>query len=524
MTLDASGVDTHGIDPDIYERRWRIHSVLCLCLVIVVIAVSSLNVAIPTIMRDLEASSTQMLWIVDAYALVFAGVLLPAGALGDRFGRKTALQFGIIVFGVMAVVAAFSGSANQLIGARAVMGIGAAFIMPATLSIITNVFPPHERAKAIAAWAGLSGAGGAIGPLLSGLILEIGWWWGAVFFINVPIAVVLFLLVTKVVPQSKDPNGHALDPIGAVLSIVMLGSLVFGIIEGPEYGWTSGHTVIAFSIAAIAGAAFVGWELKSKQPMLDPRLFKVRGFSIGSLTITVAFFCMFGTFYVISQYMQYVHGYSPLGAAVRMLPQAAVMLIVAPRSPQLVAKIGVHNNVRLGFGLIALGYLALTQLDIDTPYWFIALCIMTLAAGMAVMTAPTSAVIVGSLPLSKAGVGSAVNDVTREVGGTMGIAIMGSVLAAGYGSKVTEALAGAPIPEAALEGIKKSIGIAFSVADEGAAQSGPEAAAALRQAARESFVHGNKQAFFVAFLVAVVGGLIAGSLMPHSPKANAAAS
>ena len=523
----ASGADdTFGIDPGIYARRWQIHSVLCVSLVAIVAAVSSLNVAIPTIIEALEPSPTQTLWIVDSYALVFAGLLLPAGAVGDRFGRKKALQIGIVIFGTMALVASFANSANALIAARAVMGIGAALIMPATLSIITNVFPPHERAKAIAAWAGLSGAGGALGPLLSGLILKADLWWGAVFLINVPIAILLFSLVALRVPESKDPSGHALDPVGVVLSIVTLGSLVFGIIEAPEYGWSSARVLAALGLSLVAGLGFVAYESRTAQPMLDPRLFRFRGFSVGALTITCAFFCMFGTFYALTLYLQFVKGYSPLGAALRTLPQAVVMVLVAPRSPRLVAKIGVHNNVRLGFATLAVAYLIMSRFTVDTPYWVIMICLVLLAVGMAVMTAPTSAVIVGSLPLAKAGVGSAVNDVTREVGGVLGIALIGSFLSTGYASKIVDRLAGSPIPDGPRHAIEESIGVAFGVVDRGLAEGTitNDQAEGIRAIARESFITGNRNAFLAAFGVAVIGGLIVGTFMPkdagdHRPAA-----
>ncbi len=268
---DAS--DTYGIDPVIYHRRWTILAVLCISLVTIVVAVSSLNVAIPTIIKQLGANSTESLWIIESYALVFAGVLLPAGALGDRFGRKWALLVGLVIFGVMAVVASQSGSPAQLIAARAVMGIGAALIMPATLSIIANVFPPHERQRAIATWAGLAGAGGAIGPLTSGAVLSLGWWWGAVFLVNVPLVLLLIGLTVWIVPNSSNPNGEKLDPLGALLSVAALGSLVFGIIEGPEWGWGSARVLGAFGVAVVAGVGFVVWGLRAREPMLDPRMF-----------------------------------------------------------------------------------------------------------------------------------------------------------------------------------------------------------------------------------------------------------
>lgn len=507
--------DTFGIDPAIDHRRWLILSVLCISLVTIVVAVSSLNVAIPTIIRELGANSTESLWIIEAYALVFAGVLLPAGALGDRFGRKWALLVGLVIFGVMALVASFASDPSQLIAARAVMGIGAALIMPATLSIITNVFPPHERQRAIATWAGLAGAGGAIGPLMTGLVLNAGWWWGAVFLVNIPLVVLLIGLVWFLVPNSRNPNGEQLDLLGALLSVVALGSLVFGIIEGPEWGWTSVGVLGAFVLAIAGGVGFVLWELRAEHPMLDPRLFKLPGFSMGSLAITLAFFSMFGTFFLVSQYLQFVHGYSALGTAVRTLPSAAVMIIVSPRSPKLVAKFGVRNCVRFGFGLIGAGFIGMSTLGVASPYWQLVIYLMLMSGGMATLMAPASGMIVASLPLSKSGVGSAVNDVTREVGGALGIAIMGSVLASGFSSTMSDKLAGLPIPPPVKELLEDSIGKAFGVSDAAVAQIGAERVQVIHDAARESFMHGSRLAFYVAAGIAVVGALVAGGRIPN---------
>ena len=513
-TTPAGTDDTFGIDPAIYHRRWLILSVLCISLVTIVIAVSSLNVAIPTIIRELGANSTESLWIIEAYALVFAGVLLPAGALGDRFGRKWALLGGLVIFGGMALVASFSASPSQLIAARAVMGIGAALIMPATLSIITNVFPPHERQRAIATWAGLAGAGGALGPLMSGLVLNAGWWWGSVFLVNLPLVIILIGLVWFLVPNSRNPHGESLDPPGAISSVVMLGALVFGIIEGPEWGWASAGVLGAFAVALVGAAAFIAWELKAEHPMLDPRLFRLRGFGMGSLSITLAFFCMFGTFFLLSQYLQFVHGYSALGTAFRTLPSAVVMILVSPRSPKIVAVIGVRNCVRIGFALIALGFLGLSTLGVDSPYWHLAIFLCLMSGGMATLMAPASGMIVSSLPLSKSGVGSAVNDVTREVGGAIGIAIMGSVLASGFSSNMSDKIKGLPVPPVARDAIEDSIGKAFGFADAAARQIGPSRVQFIHDAARDSFVDGARLAYYVAAAVAVLAGLVAGNRIP----------
>ncbi|HMS13886.1 MAG TPA: MFS transporter [Microthrixaceae bacterium] len=519
---DAS--DTYGIDPVIYHRRWTILAVLCISLVTIVVAVSSLNVAIPTIIKQLGANSTESLWIIESYALVFAGVLLPAGALGDRFGRKWALLVGLVIFGVMAVVASQSGSPAQLIAARAVMGIGAALIMPATLSIIANVFPPHERQRAIATWAGLAGAGGAIGPLTSGAVLSLGWWWGAVFLVNVPLVLLLIGLTVWIVPNSSNPNGEKLDPLGALLSVAALGSLVFGIIEGPEWGWGSARVLGAFGVAVVAGVGFVVWGLRAREPMLDPRLFRLRGFAMGSLAITTAFFCMFGTYFLLAQYLQFVHGYTALGSAVRTLPAAVVMVIVSPRSPKIVARFGVRTAVRGGFlALRTEDFVVAARLDGCSQMRVIfrhmlpsmvSHFLVTMSAGMATLMAPASGMIVSSLPLAKAGVGSAVNDVTREVGGAVGIAVMGSVLASSYSSSMSERIAKFPIPDEPRRLIEDSIGKAFGVVQQAEKMIGSDAAASVRESARVSFTHGSHWAFVVAAAAAALGAAVVGSFIP----------
>ncbi len=517
MATSQDADHTYGIDPGVFHRRRQILAVLCLSLVIIVMAVSSLNVAIPSIVEGLRASSTETLWIIEAYALVFAGLLLPAGALGDRFGRKKTLLIGLTIFAVMTLVAGLSVDATQLIIARAVMGVGAALIMPATLSIITHVFPPHERGKAIATWAGFAGAGGALGPLLSGLILRAFGreHWGAVFFINIPLTLLLMILVWKLVPDSKDPTGHALDPAGAMISIVALGVLVFGIIEAPRWGWTAPSILACLAISLAAVALFIVVENRIAHPMLDPKLFRLRGFSMGTLTITIAFFSMFGMYLLLALYLQFVQGHSPLDSAVRTLPAAATMIIVAPRSPILARRLGMRRLIRLGFSLVAIGMAGMATLQAGSSYAHFVVSLIVLASGMAMCMAPTTASIIASLPLAKAGVGSAVNDVSREVGGAVGIAVLGSLLADRYHSHMARAIVPfqADIPAAARGPVIDSIQAAFSVAEEAPAKS----AALLRAAARESFVSGLHLPLWVACGAALVAMVVISSNIPDTP-------
>lgn len=493
-----------------HPQRKAILGVLCLSLVLIVASVSSLNVAIPTIVNELGATQTQQLWIVDAYALVFAGLLLPAGAIGDRFGRKGALLGGMGIFAIFAIIASFMDSADPLIALRAGMGIGAALIMPATLSIITNVFPAHERGQAIAVWAGFAGAGGAIGPLASGALLE-QFWWGSVFFINVPIVLLAMVLIARLVPTSRDTRERTLDFGGALLSIVGLGSLVFAIIEGPEKGWTSGTVLGAFALAAAGIVAFVIWELRHPAPMLDPRYFRNRSFSIGSLTITMSFAVMFGMFYVLTLYLQFVLGHSALGAAVRTLPFAAAMIIVSPRSPKLAARFGRRRVVTGGLIVQATGFAVASTFTPGTAYVWIALAIVLMASGMAALMPPSTEAIVSSLPDDKAGVGSAVNDTTREVGGAIGIATLGSLLSVGYRDGIAPVLG--LVPEQFRHIVEDSIGGAVAVAANAPAEQATQVEELLRTAST-AYTDGLQTSFLAAAAVGLVTAAVVWILHP----------
>ncbi|MGH7535417.1 MAG: MFS transporter, partial [Gemmatimonadales bacterium] len=303
----------------VHERRWWIHAVLCLSLVLVVVGNTVLNVALPTLVRELGASAADLQWIVDSYALVFAGLLLLCGALGDRFGRKGALTAGLWIFGLASAASAWASSAGVLIVLRAVQGLGAALIMPATLAILANVFPPHERPKAIAIWAGLAGAGAAIGPVASGFLLE-HFWWGSVFLVNVPLVFTALIAGRVLVPTSKNPNAEQLDPVGAVLSMVGLSGVLYGIIEGPTHGWAAPATLGAILSGLAVLIVFGFWELRTEHPMLDLRFFKNPTFSSATAAINLVFFAMFGGFFLLTQYLQLVLGYGTLEAGVRMLP------------------------------------------------------------------------------------------------------------------------------------------------------------------------------------------------------------
>jgi EmrB/QacA subfamily drug resistance transporter len=413
------------------ERRWWVLAAMCLSLVTISLSNTSLNVALPTLERDLHASSAGLQWIVDAYSLVFAGCLLTAGAAGDRFGRRAALNVGLVIFGLASALATLSSSAGQLIAARGVMGVGAAFIMPATLSVIAHVFPPDERSRAVAIWAGFAGAGGAAGSVLSGWLLQ-HFWWGSIFLSNVAAVVVALIVGAVLVPSSKDESAPRLDPVGAMLSIVGLAVLLYAIIEAPGNGWLSRETGVGLAAAAVTLALFVLWEQTVAEPMLDLGLFRDRTFTGAASTITVIFFVMYGTVFVVTQVLQVALGYTPLEAGLRILPLPLAFMASAPQSARLVRRWGLRPVVCCGLGLLAVGTGLLSLSATSGTYPVLAAGLLVAAIGMGLTTAPSTGAIMFSVPLGKAGVASAVNDTTRELGGSLGVAALGSVLTSSY--------------------------------------------------------------------------------------------
>jgi EmrB/QacA subfamily drug resistance transporter len=473
FTLAAPARPLHE-DPRIHGRRWFLLAMMCLSLVLVVMSVSGLVTAIPTMQESLRASGSQIQWILDAYAIVFAGALLTAGALGDRFGRKRALLAGLVVFGAGAIVAGIATGAAQVIAGRAVMGIGAALVMPATLSIITTIFPPEERSQAIAVWAGFAGAGGALGPIVSGALLE-RYWWGAAVLVNLPLVVVTFVAIWAFAPESRDEFETPLDPVGAILSLAGLSALVFAIIQGGEDGWATASVLISSAVAVVALAAFLQWERRSSHPMLPLSLFRDWRFSLGSGVITVAFFVMLGFFFLTTQFLQFGREYSPLEAGVALLPLPIAFVALSPRSAALAARYGAARVMAVGLAIVAGGFVMLASITPETSYVVLGVAFAVLGAGMGVTAAPATGEIMSAVPLSKAGVGSAMNDTTRELGGALGIAILGSIANGAYRSAID--LSGIPLDAAARVQAGESIGAAAGVA------SGQGGAAVRSQAA-----------------------------------------
>ncbi len=495
-------------DTRAYARRWWTLAVLCLSLLIVFVGNSSLNVTIPTLSRVLGASTAQLQWVVAAYSLVFAGLLFTSGALGDRYGRKGALQFGLVIYLVAALAATASNDMRQLIVCRAVMGVGAAFIMPSTLSILVNVFPPHERTKAIAIWASVTGAAGAIGPVASGWLLG-HFWYGSVFFVNVPILLAALVAGRFLVPKSRDPEQHPLDPAGALLSIVGISALVYGLIQAPEIGWRSTPTLAAFAIAAVVLVGFVAWELRVTEPMLDIRFFRNRAFSTGTGGMILIFLSMYGVMFLISQYFQLILGYSPLGSALRLLPMAPIMILVSPMTPKLSARFGANRVVAAGMTFVATGLLMYRGLTPNTPYWYVLVSIVPLVVGIALSMSPMTASIMSAVPERRAGAGSAMNDATRELGAALGIALMGSLAASRYAARLASVTARLPAH------VKRQAKVSLSDALAAAAKLGGPSGNVLRVGAEHAFIDGIRLAVTAGAVLAVAAAMIVIRSLPH---------
>jgi len=497
----------------VYRRRWLTLAVLSLSLVIIGLDNTILNVALPSLQIAFQASGSALQWMVDAYVLVFAGMLLTMGALGDRFGRARALSVGLVVFGGASAAAAFATSETQLIAARAVMGLGGALIMPATLSIITNVFPREERGRAIAIWAAVAGMGIGVGPLLGGLLIE-HFWWGSVFLVNVPIVILALVAGVVLVPDSRDPAHNSLDPVGAALSMASISALVYAIIEAPARGWLDGLVLAGFAGAAVLGVVFVLWERRVRSPMLPIHFFRNARFTLGVTAIGMSFFSLFGVIFAYTQYLQFVLGYSALQAGVRTAPMAVGMAVGAGASHQLVRRLGTRRVVAGAMLFLAATLVAMSWWSIDTGFVFIGGGLALAAFFIGNVMAPSTDSVMGAVSEAKAGVGSAMNDVSRMVGGAMGVAILGSVVNAVYSSQMASVAASLPGP--ASSAVRDSVGAASQVA----ASLPTTAAEGLRMTAGNAFIDGMGVALFVGAGIVVTGALLVARFMPaaHGPQ------
>jgi DHA2 family multidrug resistance protein-like MFS transporter len=501
-----------------HPRRWAILGVLVISLLVVVLDNTVLNVALRTIAdpeRGLGATQSELEWAINSYTLVFAGLLFTAGILADRLGRRITLLTGLTLFGIASLISTYAGTPDQLIAARALMGLGAAAVMPATLSIIANVFEPRERGRAIGIWAGAVGLGVAIGPIVGGLLLE-HFWWGSVFLINVPIVVIGVVLITVLVPESRDPKPGRIDLPGVLLSIVGLTLLTYGVIKGGEdgFGELAAWGTILGGVAVLTG--FVLYELRVEFPSLDVRLFGNRQFAASTGMIGLVFFAAMGSMFFGAFYLQLVRGYGPLASGALFVPFAVGQMVFAPRSAAMVQRFGPKAVSTGGLLLVTAGLAAWLFIDATTPIWVVAVAFFAMGVGMANVMPPATESIMAALPREKAGVGSAVSNTVRQLGGALGVAVLGAVLSSAYRGHLGAATDG--LPAGAAEAARESISGAYGVAE----QAGPAGAALIEQA-NDAFITAMHYAAVGTTIFALLGALVALLWLPGRRPATAPA-
>jgi EmrB/QacA subfamily drug resistance transporter len=495
-----------------YDMRWKTLAVLALSLVIIGLDNTILNVALPTLQDEFDASASSLQWMVDSYLLVFAGLLLVFGTLGDRLGRKRALQAGVSIFGIASLGALIADSAGQVIAVRALMGVGAALIMPATLSIIANVFPEEERGKAIGIWAALAAVGIGLGPLAGGLLLE--WFdWSSVFLVNVPFALAALLLGIRYVPESRDPRPGRFDLTGAALSTAGFSVLVYAVIEAPNDGWLSGTVLGLLGLALGLLAAFIWWERRTAEPMLDLGFFRNPRFSVGTAAVSVAFFALLGGIFALTQYLQFAHGYSAVEAGAIMAPMALGLVMGAGSSNRAVQRIGTARVVTAGLtGLATL--LALTLFwSADMGAGLLLAWFFGVALSMGWVMAPATDAVVGAVPAARSGVASAMNTVARMVSGALGVAVVGSLVNSLYSDDMASS-----VPPAAPDAATESIGATATVA----AQLPPEVGGGLLSAAGDAFTSAMGIGLTVSAALALGAAVLVARLLPGAPAARPA--
>ncbi|MDH2424637.1 MFS transporter [Sphaerisporangium sp. TRM90804] len=501
--------------PTGHPRRWQILGVMVFSLLAIVLDNTILNVALKVISdpeAGLGATQGQLEWAINSYTLVFAGLLFTFGVLGDRFGRKRMLQVGMILFGLSSLASAYAQDPAQLIVARAAMGFGAAAVMPATLAIISNVFSPQERGKAIGIWAGGVGLAVAIGPIIGGLLLE-HFWWGSVFLVNVPVVIVSSLLIAFLVPESKSADRSGLDPVGVLLSIVGMVGLVYGVIRGGELGTIADPEVWAPALVGVAVlAAFVRHERRTPHPAFDVRYFALPRFSTAVASIGLVFFAMMGVMFFLAFYLQIVKGFSPLMAGVLLLPFAAAQLVFSPLSTGMVKRFGAKLVATVSMLLIAATLVGYAFIQVDTPIWAFLLIMFVQGVAMASIGAPATEAVMSSLPREKAGVGSAMTNTIRQIGGALGVAILGSILSATYRDNISGSLTALP------EGVRHEAGESIT-ATMGAAQQLGAQGASLIEPAKQAFMDGMHVSAVVGAAVALLGAAVVARWLPGREKA-----
>ena len=498
------------------RRKPLILASLLLAVFVVNLDTSIVNVALPTLVRELHASTSTLQWIVDAYTLVFASLLLAFGSLSDRVGRKGVLLAGLGVFGLASVAGGLTTTPGQLIAARCVMGLGAAMIFPATLSVISNVFTERsERALAIGLWGATVGAAFALGPLVGGWLLE-HFSWASIFVAMAPVAALGAALIALTVPTSRDPKAPKTDRLGVLLSTAGMGLLTYTIIEAPSQGWGSARTLLGFALAAALLGAFIAWQRRAAEPLLDVGLFRNLRFSAASGSVTIVFFALAGFIFMVTQYFQFLKGYGPLSTGVRQLPVAGSIAVTSVLGTKLAVRYGTKVVVVTG-SLLLVGFFAwVSTFSAGTSYLEIAVLMVVGGTGTGFTSAPATEAIMGVVPKAKAGVGSAINDASRLVGATLGVAVIGSVFNSLFSSRLTASLPAA-VPAPAAHAAHSSIGAALEAAHRTAIGGHPAAGAQLYDAASSAFFSGWSTGCLVAAAVSTAGAIMAALLLPAQP-------
>lgn len=484
--------------------RWAAVAALCLTELLVFVDNTIVNVALPTIATELGADNSGLQWVVDMYTLVFAGLLLTGGYLGDRFGRRLVLLIGVAGFAIMSGLAGLASSLNELIAARAGLGLFAALVFPATLAIVIVLFEnATHRAIAVTIWSAVAGVAIAIGPVAGGWLLE-HYSWGSVFWVNVPVGIIALVLVTALVPPSRNPEIGPFDRGGVVLSIIGVAVLVYSVIEAPHRGWLSPWTIAGCVVAVAVLAAFAYSELRNDHALFDVRLFADGRFAAATLLLTMGFFSLMGYVFLVTQYFQAVKEFSPLQTGIRTLPFAIVMAVLSGPAMYLATKLGSGRTAALGSLIMAVGLALTVQYENDTPYWSVIFVAMTtMAAGLALIAGPATLIVLSQLSTGQAGAGSAVNDTSREVGGTLGVAVLGSILASVYSSRVDQGLAGAAIPAPVQQASRDSVMAGVQVAKQVPGQTGLY----LQNVVKHAFIDGLHASAWAAAAVSAVAAV-----------------
>ncbi len=497
-----------GIDESVFRRRWTILFVLLASLVAVILANSSLNLALPSLARDLHATQLQLTWTVEAFAVVFASLLILASAIGDRIGRARCMQFGLAAYVLAAIYAAFlATSPGDVIGARAVMGVGAAFVMPNTLSIVNVVFPSRERPRAIAIWAAVAGSGIILGGIAAGLLLE-QFSWHSIFVLSAIIGVAALVGNILLVPNSSDAQHTPIDWLGGVLVTTALVGLVYGMMEAPDQGFSAPAVLGALGVGVVALAAFIVWEMRSSHPLLDMRLFRDPAFGVAALAITLAFFAMLDAFFGNSQVFQLVLGLSPVTSALGFVPIMLPMVVLAPYIPRVVDRIGTRWTVAPGLGLVAVGFVLMSLWPHHPSYVQVAGAMIVLIIGMAFTMTPATSMLMSAVPRNRSGMGSAMNNTTRQLGGALGIAVLGSLVSSGYTRMMADPVSA--LPEAQQDLAQGSLAGALQVADQLGL-----AGAALRDAAQSAYMTASSRSMLIGAVITVAAAVVAAVGMPH---------